>query len=158
MSLVKRLIHDTESLIAICFVIIAILIFVGGQDPALKNTTTDNYGPSFFPNIFASILFLCSLSMLSKRWHIISHQRPGSERGCYTPKELKNLFLLIIICPIILAYLGFIAMSIIASLLFCKILSLSMKESVVLCLGLTAGIYVLFDIFLKVQLPTCIFF
>lgn len=156
---IKKIVKDIDSIIAIYFIAIAISFFIGARNPLLQKSMTDAYGPTFYPNIFASVLFICSIVILAGRFKACTKDtQTEAKQQIKTPRPLLLLFGLTITCPVILNYLGFIVMGIVSIFCFCKILTLSMKESVLLSIGLTVAVYVLFDVVLKVQLPAGMLF
>lgn len=156
--LLKKMARDTESIIAVCFIVVSVLFFVGGRNPLLTKSMTDKYSPAFFPNIFASLLLFFSVCILVGRYKVYSEESGKAPNADKTPQKLLLLFCLTIICPVLMSYGGFILMGLLSIFIFSKILSLSTKESSFLSLGLTIGIYLLFNTLLKVQLPKGIFF
>jgi len=156
--LFHKMTKDAESVIAVCFIFISALYFIGGQNPLLKKSLTGIYGPAFYPNIFASLLLVLSILILVKRYKKCSAVDLQEQNMCKTPKKLIFIFCLTICCPILMSYGGFILMGLVSIFIFCKILSLSTKEAILLSVGLTCGVYMLFDALLKVQLPNGILF
>lgn len=154
----KKITRDPESIIALCFMVISLLYFIGGQNPLLKRSLTGRYGSAFYPNIFASLLLILSIILLIGRYKKCSKTNYQEQKNSKTSRKLLLLFCFIILCPIIMNYCGFIFMGLLSIFIFSKILSLSTKEAVFLSLGLTGSVYILFNTFLKVQLPKGIFF
>lgn len=151
----KEILKDQETIIAFCFLAFSILFLIGGRDPLLQKGITDSYGASFFPNIFAVSLLLLSVATIYYRIRSLSEERTVIEQ---TPRKLVYLFLVAILASMVLYFGGFIVMGVVVTFLLCRIISLSIKESVILSLVLSLGIYLLFNVLLRVQLPKGILF
>ena len=149
----KKIARDTESIIAICFIVMSLFFFIGLRDPILMKSLTDKSGPIFFPKLLAFLLLIGSVYILAERFKKLFQKNTEDLYKSQTPSKLLLLFCLTIICPLLMNYGGFIMMGLLSIFIFCKIISLSTKEAISLSIGLTFAVYLLFNTLLKVQLP-----
>ena len=150
----NEILRDQEIIIAFCFLVVAILFLSGGRNPLLQRGITDACGACFFPNLFAFSLIPLSIATIYFR----IKAAPEEKAGGATPRKLVYFFLLAALASLILYLGGFIVMGLVVTFLLCRIISLSVKESVTLSVTLSIGIYLLFNVLLRVQLPKGIFF
>lgn len=158
----KKIIKDIEVMIAGSLIFIAILFFLGGENKLMQSGLTDVYGPAFYPNILAGLLFVCSIFVIWNRYSI--YYKVGAKATIEaktrvsSSKKMHFLFLLTLACPFLLYLGGFLIASVIITFAFCRLISLSNKASGLLSIGLTVCVYLLFNMLLKVQLPLGLFF
>jgi len=140
----------------IALLLIAFGIFIlfssGGLPPAPMKGTP---GPAYVPRLLsilliysASILFLFSFRQKEDR-PLLWEAKAG--------RRLWGVFLLAILVPAGMVYLGFIFTCFISSFIFFQILRVRSLFSLLLSAGLTAGIYTAFHYGLKVQFPSGFF-
>lgn len=151
----KEILKDQEIIIAFCFMIFALLFLIGGRNPLLQRGITDACGACFFPNIFAFSLIPLGAATIYSRIKAEPGEKANSDA---TPRKLAYFFLLAALTSLILYLGGFIVMGLVVTFLLCRIISLSIKESLILSVTLSIGVYFLFNVLLRVQLPKGIFF
>jgi len=112
-------------------------------------------GPEFFPNVLAGLLIIAAITLF------IQGVRKGERLSLFDPGELKGMGLMnvILVLGAIVFYiylsdfLGFLVTSFILLFGMAKWLGVSLRNSLIVGVGVTLGIYVLFSKLLLVPLP-----
>ena len=144
-------------ILGICFIVLALAIFVISRMDDMKFYVKRAPGPGFMPTLAAALIGICGIGIVVVSLRNLKKDAPEGEEPLITPEEARNYLLVIGIgaAAVFLAdFIGLITAITLAIVLLIRFLGPeSWKTSVLVGVGTGAVMYLIFVVLLKVHVP-----